>query len=274
MERVVYFISDSTGETLTLLGRAVLSQFLEEPRSVRWNEVKTKRRVLEVFKEIERLPGIIITTVVKKEIQEEIERRGRELGLQVYGVLGPLMVLMEGYLCQVSKKEPGRQHSLDVSYFRKIEAIEFCVNHDDGKNLRSIGGAEVILVGVSRTSKTPTCLYLANKGVRAANVPFVLEEGFPEEVLREAGCPVIGLMVETLRLREIRKKRFDSIGVKASNRGNSYTREESIEEEVTRAKRMFNRNGWISLNVTYQSVEETASQIFSFLEKRKVERGG
>lgn len=255
----LHLISDSTGETVSTIARATISQFeMVEAIEHNWALVRTIQQVDKVLASVANDPGVVMYTLVEPHLRAAIEGGCRELGVPCVNVLqGAMEVLSQTLEAEVGQL-PGRQHALDEEYYRRIEAMQFVLGHDDGQMLNKIGGADVILVGVSRTSKTPTCIYLANRGVKAANVPYVSSESFPETEIAEAGPLVIGLTTSTERLVQIRRNRLMSLN---QDRNTDYVDPDSVKQEVAAARRVFSRRAWPVIDVSRRSIEETSATI-------------
>jgi regulator of PEP synthase PpsR (kinase-PPPase family) len=219
---------------------------------------------------IEAEPGPVLSTLVDKALRADLDTTCQRLNVQVVNVLDPVMSLLQEQIGEQATARPGRQYVLDADYFRRIDAMHYVLQHDDGQSQAGIAEADVVLVGVSRSSKTPTCFYLANRGIKAANVPLV--PNLPEPAgLTEAKCPVIGLTLGVEALIEIRRHRLRLIGGGAQTgpvRQNSveYIDEDSVKAELLWARRLCNRHGWPVIDVTRRSIEETAATVLQLME--------
>jgi regulator of PEP synthase PpsR (kinase-PPPase family) len=233
-----------------------------------------------VLEGIEAEPGAVLSTLVEKGLRSELETTCQRLGVAVVHVLDPVMAILAEQFGETAMSRPGRQYVLDADYFRRIDAMHFVLAHDDGQAQAGIAEADVVLVGVSRSSKTPTSFYLANRGVKAANVPLV--PGLPDPPgLEDPTCPVIGLTLDAEALIEIRRHRLRMIGagnVAGSMRHDSgeYVAEETVKAELLWARRLCVRRGWPVIDVTRRSIEETAATVLQLMEawhtrRRKVE---
>lgn len=266
----VHLISDSTGETLSTLLKSVSARFptakpLEHVASL----VRSHTQLDSVLARIEQAPGLVMYTVVDQGMRRRLEVKCAELQVPAIPCLDPLLNAFAEYLGLEQTAQVAMQHELDEDYFRRIAAIDFTLAHDDGQNTWNLEAADVVLVGVSRTSKTPTCMYLANKGIRAANVPLVPGVDPPPELETLRKPLVIGLTASPDRLTQIRTSRLSNLG--SEERAQSYTDSAKVREEVTKAKRYFVRNNWPIIDVTKRSVEETAAKI---LTQMSIRRGG
>jgi hypothetical protein len=266
----IHLVSDATGATLQGLAQAALAQFSRiNPEERLWPLIRSKRQLDRVLKDIEDHKGVVLFTLMNPELSTQLKEFCAKLSLPCIDVMTPILSGLEHYLGQVSKNEPGLQHKLDDTYFKRIDAIDFAMSFDDGQSLDGIETADVILVGVSRTSKTPTCIYLARMGVRAANIPLVPTQPFPDFVLTLKNPLFVGLTESADRLIELRSSRLKVDQKQISLFGNSYIDPEAVETEVTAARRFFKEQGWPILDVTRKSVEETAAEIMVHLQRRR-----
>ncbi len=263
----VHLVSDSTGDTLAAMAKAAAARF-EGVVALEHNYplTRSQRALARVLKEVGDAPGMVMHTIVDRELRAELERGCRELETPCIAALDPLTVAMGRYVGAQITDRVGGQHTLDASYFGRIDALDFAIAHDDGQSARNLDRADVVLVGVSRTSKTPTCIYLANRGVRAANVPLVPGAPLPEGLTALASALVVGLVVSPDRLVQIRRNRLLTL---QEERETSYIDVDAVREETVRARRLFEREGWPVIDVSRRSVEETAAQIVSLLNKRR-----
>ena len=263
----VHLVSDSTGETLNTVMRAAAAQFENvQPLEHSYYLVRSEKQLSRVIREIEGAPGVVWYTIADETLRHSLEVQCQALGIATLPVLDPAVHMLSRHLGVVASERVAGQHSLTRDYFDRIEAIDFTLRHDDGQNVEGISTADVILVGVSRTSKTPTCVYLANRGVRAANIPLVPGVA-PPSLLMEPGAPlVIGLKITVERLVQIRRQRLMSL---REERQTSYAEDEAVREEVTQANRLFQRMKWDVIDVSRRSVEETAAAIMNKLNARR-----
>ncbi len=266
----LHLISDATGTTLQGLARACVAQFENvDPIERFWPLVRTERQLERVLEDIADYPGPIFYTLMDKTLRKKLERRCKALGIPCMAVMDPLIKGLSSYLGLPPIGLPGLQHALDEAYFHRVDAIDFALSFDDGQNLDGIEDADVILVGVSRTSKTPTCIFLARRGIRAANVPFVPGVPFPERVTKLKGPLVVGLTESVERLVNLRRTRLKTHEDDRNHANNTYLDREKVEEEILEARRFFTRQGWPIIDVTRRSVEETSAEIQLLLQKRR-----
>ena len=263
----LHLVSDATGETLNSIARATVSQF--EHASIvyhRWSLVRTRFQLHRVLEGIEAEPGPVLSTLLDRGLRDDLARVCERLQLSVVNVLDPVLGMLQEQIGEQAASRPGRQYVLDADYFRRIDAMHFVLAHDDGQAQAGIAEADVILVGVSRSSKTPTSFYLANRGVKSANVPLV--PGLPDPPgLAEPRCPVIGLTLDPRALIEIRRHRLRMIGQSPMRQDtNDYIDAESVKEELLWARRLCNRRGWPVIDVTQRSIEETAATVLQLME--------
>jgi [pyruvate, water dikinase]-phosphate phosphotransferase / [pyruvate, water dikinase] kinase len=261
----IYLLSDSTGETVNSVARAGLAQFSGvDVIEHRYTLLRSVAQLKRVFAVIDVEPGPIIYTLVKKEMRNEVRSYCDEKQLPCISVLGNLITQMSAYIGIATSSTPGKQHVLNDNYFTKVEAINFALAHDDGQNTWNLDAADIVLVGPSRTSKSPTCVYLANRGLRAANVPYVQECPLPDTLFELTTPLIIGLTIDVERLFQIRESRLATLGQMEES---SYIDKELIKQEVLSSKRLFHKHGWPVIDVTRRSVEETAAHIIQIYER-------
>lgn len=266
----LHLISDATGTTLQGLARACIAQFGNiDPVERFWPLVRTERQLERVLEDISDYPGPVLYTLMDKVLRKKLERRCKALDVPCMAVMDPLIKGLSSYLGLVPIGLPGLQHALDEAYFHRVEAIDFALSFDDGQHLDGIEEADVVLAGVSRTSKTPTCIFLARRGIRAANVPFVPGVPFPEKVTKLKGPLIVGLTESADRLVNLRRTRLKTHENDRNHGNNTYLDREKVEEEILQARRFFTRQGWPVIDVTRRSVEETAAEIQLLLQKRR-----
>jgi [pyruvate, water dikinase]-phosphate phosphotransferase / [pyruvate, water dikinase] kinase len=268
--RHLYLISDSTGETVRSIAKACAVQFenIEVVEHV-WPMVRSRRALDIALEDIDRHPGLVFYTLLNPDLVSAIEDACRAKKVPCISVMEPFITAMAKFFGEEVRGLPGRQHALDAEYFARIEAINFVMAHDDGQKHDQLHQAEVILVGVSRTSKTPTCIYLANRGVKAANVPIVPHIPLPESLFRTKAL-VVGLTEDPARLVEIRRNRMR---LQDGGRESSYTDLEKVKEEVAESRRLFAKHGWPVIDVTRRSIEETAAAVLQLIQQRRSEAG-
>jgi regulator of PEP synthase PpsR (kinase-PPPase family) len=263
----LHLLSDSTGETLEMIAKAALAQF-DDPEVVRhfWPMVRSQQHLDRIVGELASNPGLVLHTLVNAEIRARLEERCRVLGLPNVPVLDAVTVALEDRLGVEAKGRPGRQHAMDEAYFARVDAIQFTIAHDDGAGWEDWEQAQIVLAGVSRTSKTPTSIYLANRGYKVANIPLVVESPPPPNLFELKQPLVVGLTTAPKRLIEIRRNRLLSLNQTADT---AYVDEEKVEREVAFARRLFADNGWPVIDVTRRSIEETAAGIMRLLAGRE-----
>tara|TARA_Y100000589_G_scaffold288712_1_gene290298 strand:+ start:1671 stop:2516 length:846 start_codon:yes stop_codon:yes gene_type:complete len=270
----LHLVSDSTGETLKAVSSAAAAQFSE----LRYQQkiypmVRTVTQLERVFKNIKDEKGVVFCTLVEEEVREKLEQFCKKEKILYLPVMENIVSFLEEYTGFKAINKPGGQHILNDDYFKRIEAINYTLEHDDGQGQLNLENADVIVVGVSRTSKTPTCIYLANQGIKAANYPLVPHVGISEELENVKNTQVVALITSAHTLVEIRRKRSIELGL--NNTDNDYIDIHKVEEEITTAKRIFANKGWPVIDITRRSVEETASAIMNILslkEEKNVER--
>jgi regulator of PEP synthase PpsR (kinase-PPPase family) len=267
----LHLVSDATGETLNAIARATVVQF-EHANIVhhRWSLIRTRFQLHRVLEGIEHEPGPVLTTLVDRAMRSELETTCQRLNIPVVNVLDPVMNLLQEYVGEQAAARPGRQYAMNADYFRRIDAMHYVLAHDDGQAAAGLAEAEVILVGVSRSSKTPTCFYLANRGIKAANVPLVPSLPIPQ-VLESPHCPVIGLTLDAPALIEIRRFRLRMIaaggpGHPARQTTTDYVDEEAVRSELLWARRLCTARGWPVIDVTRRSIEETAATVLQLMD--------
>lgn len=264
----VHLVSDSTGETLNAMLKAIASQFAAaKPLEHIYALIRSRAQMERTLAEIEASPGLVLYTVINPELRRLLEIRCSELQTPAISVLDPLLNAFTDYLGLEQTLKPGAQHQLDDAYFKRIAALDYTLNHDDGQTVWDLEGADVVLVGVSRTSKTPTCMYLANRGVKAANVPLVPTSNPPESLFKLRGPLIVGLIASPERLAQIRKSRVG--GLNAEGHVDEYSDIDLIRAEVLRARRLYAKHKWPVIDVTRKSVEETAAAILTKLSARQ-----
>jgi [pyruvate, water dikinase]-phosphate phosphotransferase / [pyruvate, water dikinase] kinase len=257
----LHLVSDSTGETLNAVGKAACAQFdMGRPIEHVYPLVRNRKQLERALAEIEASPGLVLHTMVNEELRHVLEVRCRELGQPSVAVLDPVMTLLGNYLGAEVSHRPGAQHELDAKYFARIDALNYTMAHDDGQSAATLDLADVVLVGVSRTSKTPTCIYLANRGVKAANIPIVLGIALPPELDLIRRPLVVGLIASPERLIQIRKNRLLSLNEETET---EYVDLDAVRSEVAFARRLFAEKGWAVIDVTRRSIEETAAAVLA-----------
>ncbi|WP_313001390.1 pyruvate, water dikinase regulatory protein [Brevundimonas sp.] len=267
----VHLVSDSTGETLNAMAKAVIARFDGViPIEHIYALVRSPKQMERVLEEVAGAPGVVLHTLVDRDLREQLEDGCRRLQTPQIGALDPLVGALSGYLGTNISTRVGAQHALDHGYFNRIGALDFAIAHDDGQGtLEQLEQADVVLCGVSRTSKTPTCIYLANRGIRAANVPLVPGQEDGERLTLLKNPLVVGLTVSPDRLVQIRRNRLEGLN---AARASDYVDHDAVREETVKARRAFERRGWPTIDVTRRSVEETAAAIINLLSERRSRR--
>lgn len=267
----LHLVSDATGTTLLGLARACLAQFEGiEPIQKFWPLVRTQRQLDKIIAQIETNPGPVIFTLVDKKMRKRLQDRCDDLHIPCVAVLDPAIRSLSSYLGKNAKGVPGLQHIMDDAYFRRVDAIDFTMRHDDGKKLSDLDRADVILVGVSRTSKTPTSIFLARRGIKAANIPLVPGVEVPPEKFKLSSPMYVGLTASPDRLVQIRRSRLKANKEESKKFGeNTYLDHEKITEEVRNARRLFSKHHWPVIDVTRRSIEETAAEIMGLLQNHR-----
>ena len=259
----VHLVSDSTGETLNAMARAVCARFNNVlPIEHIYALVRSHRQLERALAEIANAPGVVLHTIIDETLRSQLEQGCQALDMPCIGALDPLVSVLSWYLGAPLSTQVGAQYALDTDYFNRMDALSYALGHDDGQGGQDLERADVVLVGVSRTSKTPTSIYLAHRGVRAANVPLVPSAGPPEALMKLKGVPVVGLTVSPDRLVHLRRNRLR--GAKEV-RDSGYIDNDLVRAEVVAARRLFEREGWPVIDVTRRSVEETAAAVINIL---------
>ena len=258
----IHLVSDSTGETVHQVTRACLAQFTDVKAVEHvWTLVRTSDHLDLLFAGLDRHPGILLMSIIDQDLRLAIEGACRNKGVPVASVLDPVVSLLTNVLGQTMTNLPGGQRRLDTAYFNRMAAVDFAVSHDDGMNMGDLKNADILLVGISRTSKTPTSMYLANRGYKVANYALVPNVPFPQYCLDGIKLFVVGLTNDPKRLSQIRRTRQNAM---RDNDNENYADIEQITEEVRSARRLFNNNQWPVIDVTRRSVEETAASILQY----------
>ena len=264
----VYLVSDSTGETLDRIFLSLKSQFANfEYEKKEFAFVRTEQQIDKIVKECKKVNNsIILYTVVETKLAKYLANQSEIFTVPCFGVLGNLILNFSKLLNQKAIHKPSAQHVLDEEYYKRIEAIQFTMSHDDGKKINDLSVADIILLGVSRTSKTPTSIYLANRGYKTVNIPLVLEQRIPEDLYTNKTSCIIGLIADPERLSDIRRNR---VAIMQDQNLKEYTDLEFIKKEVEDSKKLFKKNSWPIIDVTRRSVEETAASILKIIEIKK-----
>jgi regulator of PEP synthase PpsR (kinase-PPPase family) len=262
-----HLVSDSTGETLAGVLRATCAQFDNVvPVEHSYFLVRSARQLERVISEISAAPGVVMFTLSNLEHRAQLEDACREMEMPCVAVLDPVLDTTSRYLGVELNHRVGNPRKLNAEYFKRIDALDFAMYHDDGQQHVDLAEADVILVGVSRTSKTPTSVYLAHRGVKAANVPMVPGVPLPPEVFLKDGPLVVGLLISADRLIHIRRNRLAAM---KETRAGSYTDEDAVRREVMDAQKLFEREGWPTIDVSRRSIEETAAAVLNLLAEHR-----
>lgn len=264
----LHLVSDATGETLITVARAAAAQY-ESVAAIEhvYPLVRTPKQLERVLAEVEAAPGIVLYTLLEGVLTERLEAKCRDIGVPCLSVLGPVLRLLQAYLGAETTPKVGAQHMLNAEYFRRIDALNYTMLHDDGQHVGDLEEADVVLLGVSRTSKTPTSIYLANRGVKTANVPLVTGVPLPAQVERLRRPLVVGLYASPERIVQIRQNRL--LGLRASVEDDPYVDRQAVAEEIAFSRRLCARHAWPSIDVTRRSIEETAAAVMALLAERR-----
>jgi regulator of PEP synthase PpsR (kinase-PPPase family) len=265
----IFLLSDSTGETVERVVRAALSQFKDVDYQLHLqNRLRTRQYVQRALDEALEVKGIVVYTLVDSALSQMVRTWGEEHEVITLDLITPLLFKLSEFLLVAPRQEPGLLHQLDADYYRRIEAVNFTVQHDDGQGVNAIFKSDIILVGISRTSKTPLSMYLAHRGYKTANVPLVMGIEPPAELKQVDQKKIVGLLIDPNRLIELRRERLRSMG---QSERSTYCDYERVEEEMTFCRRLYRANPeWLVIDVTRKSVEESASEI---LRKRSLNPG-
>tara|TARA_B100000886_G_scaffold116254_1_gene78185 strand:- start:6792 stop:7610 length:819 start_codon:yes stop_codon:yes gene_type:complete len=264
----VYLVSDSTGETLDRIFLSLKSQFANfDYEKKEFAFVRTEQQVDKIINECTQLENsLILYTIVETKLAKYLSSKSEKNNLPCFGILGNLILSFSKLLNQKAIHKPSAQHVLDDDYYKRIEAIQFTMSHDDGKKVDDLTTADVILLGVSRTSKTPTSIYLANRGYKTINIPLVLNHNIPEGLVSNNKSCIIGLIADADRLADIRRNR---VAIMQDHNLKEYTNIDFIRKEIDQSRNLFKKNNWPIVDVTRRSVEETAASILKIIEIKK-----
>jgi len=267
----LHLVSDSTGETLITVARAVAAQYANiTPVEHVYPLVRSQKQLDRVLDEIEEAPGIVLFTLLEKDLVARLEAKCKDINVPSLSIIGPVMQLFEAYLGAATTGRIGAQHVLNAEYFKRIDALNYTMIHDDGQHVEGLDDADVILVGVSRTSKTPTSIYLANRGIRTANVPLVPGIPIPHQLETLTKPLVVSLHATPERLIQVRQNRLLSMGADSSS--DSYIDRQAVADEVAYARKLSARFNWSMLDVTRRSIEETAAAVLKLYTDRQRQR--
>jgi regulator of PEP synthase PpsR (kinase-PPPase family) len=264
----LHLVSDATGETLTTVARAATAQYTKmSPVEHVYPLVRTQKQLDRALAEIEEAPGIVLYTLLEEDLVKRLEDHCRELSLPCLSILGPVLQLMRSYLGTETSHRVGAQHTLNAEYFKRIDALNYTMLHDDGQHIDGLEQADVVLVGVSRTSKTPTSIYLANRGVKTGNVPLVPGIMVAPQVEELAHPLVVGLYASPERIVQMRQNRL--LGLNSHNDDDQYIDRQAVAEEITLSRRLCAKHNWPIIDVTRRSIEETAAAVLKLLAERR-----
>jgi regulator of PEP synthase PpsR (kinase-PPPase family) len=264
----LHLVSDATGETLITVARAAAAQYATvSPIEHIYPLVRSEKQLDRVLAEIEASPGIVLYTLLDPHLTERLENKCRELGLPVMSILGPVLRLFQAYLGAETKPRIGAQHTLNAEYFKRIDALNYTMLHDDGQHVDDLEHADVVLIGISRTSKTPTSIYLANRGVKTANVPLVPGTPVPPQLEQLTQPLVVGLLASPERIVQIRQNRL--LGLRAQRDDDLYVDRNAVTEEIAFSRRLCAKHNWPLIDVTRRSIEETAAAVLRLLSDRR-----
>jgi regulator of PEP synthase PpsR (kinase-PPPase family) len=264
----LHLVSDATGETLITVARAAAAQYANvQPVEHLYPMVRSARQLDLAINEITESPGVVLYTLLDDALIETLEKKCRELNLPCMSILGPVLRLFQSYLHTETTHRAGAQHVLNAEYFQRIDALNYTMIHDDGQHVEGLNEADVVLVGVSRTSKTPTSIYLANRGVKTGNVPLVPGVPLAPEVERLTAPLVVGLYASPERIVQIRENRL--LGLNAHRDDDQYIDKTAVAEEVAYSRRLCSKHSWPSIDVTRRSIEETAAAVMKLLSEKR-----
>jgi [pyruvate, water dikinase]-phosphate phosphotransferase / [pyruvate, water dikinase] kinase len=262
----LHLISDSTGETLISAGRAASVQFhATQPIEHVYPLVRNRKQLLPVLEAIDKSPGIVLYTIVDRELADLIDERCKEMGVPCVNVLEPVLNVFQTYLGTMSRRRVGAQHVMNADYFARIEALNFTMDHDDGQMPDDYDDADVVIIGISRTSKTPTSIYLANRGIKTANIPIIPDMPLPDSLLQATRPLIVGLVATTDRISQVRENRI--LGTSNGFDRSHYTDRATIAEELKYARSLCARHNWPIIDVSRRSIEETAAAIVALRPK-------
>lgn len=267
----IHLVSDATGETNHQIARACMVQFQGiRPTEHVWSLVRTSSHIEKILTAVQAYSGPVLFTLVDAELRAQLIAGCQRLKVPCVSVLDPVLDALGSYLGVKSRGTPGRQHRMDDAYFKRIEAMDFTLIHDDGQLTNDLADADIIILGVSRTSKTPTSLYLANRGYKTANIPLVPNVPLPNQVVEADGPFIVGLTNDPVRLTQVRRNRMLMLNQKDET---DYIDLEKVRREVTDARRLFRQHGWPVIDVTRRSIEETAAAVLQHYSRFRGEEG-
>lgn len=263
----IHLISDATGETLHAVARAAAAQYANvQAIEHTYPLIRSKSQIDKVARDIERSPGIVLCTLVDPELADHLKERCRDMSLPCVSILDPVLDVYRSYLGTEQTHKVGGQYILNSEYFKRIDALNYTIMHDDGQHPEGLVNADIIIVGISRTSKTPTSMYLANRGIKTANIPLVPNVPPPAELAKARGPLIVTLIATPDRILQVRRNRMLSMNVDDST---DYVDRQAITAEITETKKFAAQNKWPVIDVTRRSIEETAAQILALYQDRK-----
>jgi len=267
----LHLVSDATGETLMTVARAAAAQYVEA-RAIEhvYPLVRTHRQLDRVLAELEMNPGIVLYTLLNEELSSRLETKCSDIGSPIVSVLEPVLAVFRSYLGTEAAPRIGAQHVLNAEYFKRIDALNFTMVHDDGQLPEDLDKADVVLVGISRTSKTPTSIYLANRGIKTANIPLVPGIPPPHQLFASRSPLIVGLIASPERIVHIRQNRLEALN--AADTETPYVDRMAVSQEVATSRRLCAENGWPTIDVTRRSIEETAAAIIALLGEHRARR--
>ena len=264
----IHLVSDATGETLDTVARASTAGYKNhEAIQHAYSLVRTVKQLERVVVEIEKQPGIVLYTMIDETLRQELENHCARIGVPTVSILDPVITTLANYLNVKSQPVIGGQHNLNDDYFRRIDALNFTLIHDDGQHVHDLENADIVLIGISRTSKTPTSFYLANRGVKVANIPLLPEIDIPPELEKLKKPLIVGLIASTERIAQIRQHRLETLNEQSLTQ---YIDRVAITKELNYMKNLCTRNNWPVLDVTRRSIEETSAAIMNLLSEKKM----
>ncbi len=263
----LHLVSDSTGETLEAVAKACLAQF-ENAEAIKhfWPMIRSERQLDKVIEAILEKPGLVLFTLVNSLSRDRLQARLSALRMPAVSVLDPVLEIFGAFIGESAKGAPGKQHAMDAAYFRRIDAVHYTMAHDDGVGTDNLEEADIVLVGISRTSKTPTSIYLANRGYKTANVPLVPQVAPPAEIFQLQKPLVVGLTTAPERLIAVRRNRLRAMNQQTDT---DYVDDSKVTAEIQAARRLFSQQDWPVIDVTRRSIEETAAEIINLFNQRQ-----
>lgn len=264
----LHLISDATGETLLTVARAAAARYpAVRPIEHVYPLVRSEKHIMRIFREIQNLPGIVLYTLVNPQLGEYVETISHDYGIPCVSILEPVLSTFRAHLGAPVTTEIGAQHALDDDYFRRIDALNFTMMHDDGVLPQNLEDADLIIIGISRTSKTPTSIYLANRGIKTTNIPIIPEIPLPEKLFSVKRPLVVALIATPERIALIRQNRL--LALNAADSESAYVNRNSIASEIAFTRKLCDDHGWPIIDVTRRSIEETAAAIYALYQEHR-----